>query len=164
MKSKMARSVTVSFLFLGLLSLTHCGKPRLFGKEMAVHPIKKTFPVDPKAAFTATKEALEFNGYEVQKEDDKATSLETHWQPTSSDSHYVIVFNRPDYGTVGAYHKIVVKISPKGTNQSEVEIYSQAQSIISNLVSSGAEENKILTKIADFTRKPNIEVTNVGLQ
>jgi hypothetical protein len=131
---------------------------------MVVHPITQTFPVDPKAAFTATKDALAFYGYEVQKEDEKATTLETHWQPTTSDSHYVIVFNRPDYGTVGAYHKIVAKITSQGAGQSTVEISSQAQSIISNLVSSGIEEHKILTKIADFTRKPNIEVTNVGLQ
>ena len=153
----------LAFLIL-LATLAHCGKPRLFGKEMAVNPIKKTFPVDTKAAFAATKEALAFYGYNIQKEDEKTTTLESHWQPTTSDSHYVIVFNRPDYGTVGAYHKLVVKISSKGTNQSEVEISSQAQSIITNLVSSGNEENKIFAKIADFTRKPSIEVTNVGLQ
>ena len=155
--------VVVLILWFISAASAGCGKPRLFGKEMEVRPITQSFPVDAKTAFKATKDALAFYGYDVQKEDEKASTLETHWQPTTSDSHYVIVFNRPDYGTVGAYHKVVAKISSQG-NQSTVEIYSQAQSIISNRVSIGHEEHKILTKIADFTRKPNIEVTNVGLQ
>lgn len=158
------RKFQIALLMMVFIALAGCGKPRLFGKEMEIHPITQTFPVDAKMAFKATKEALAFYGYDIQKEDENTSSLETHWQPATSDSHYVIVFNRPDYGTVGAYHKLVAKITSKGTNESQVEIYSQAQSIISNLVSSGIEEHKVLTKVADFTRKPNIEVTNVGLQ
>ncbi|MFO1518145.1 MAG: hypothetical protein U1F57_00550 [bacterium] len=164
MKSVQSRLLAAVVLCVALATLAGCGKPRLFGKEMEINPIKKTFPVDAKAAYKATKEALAFYGYNLQKEDDKTTTLETHWQPTTSDSHYVVVFNRPDYGTVGAYHKLVAKITSKGSGESQVEIYSLAKSIISHLESSGVEENKILNKVADFTRKPSIELTNVGLQ
>jgi len=145
------------------LTFISCGKPRLFGKDMAIEPIRKDYAVDAKVALQAAKEALEINGYSVQKEDDSKGLLETHWQASTSDSHYVIVFNRQDRGTVGSYHKLVVTVSPKGSG-SQVEIYSLAKSFVSNLRSTGIEEEKVFSKLADFTRKNNIEVTNVGLQ
>ncbi len=146
-----------------LLSLAHCGKPRLFGQDMKGETVVKAFPVDAGLTFKSVKEALVIRGYNLQNENAQEGALETHWQPTTSDSHYVDMFNRQDRGTVGAYYKLVVKVKPQG-NQSEVEIYSLAKSIISNLKSTGIEEEKVLDKVADFTRKSNIEVTNVGIQ
>ena len=146
-----------------LLLAAACGKPRLFGKEMEVRPIVKIFPMESEQAIKSAKEALAYNGYNIQREDPEKGILETHWQSTSSDSHYVKFFERNDQGTVGAYHKIIIKITPKGTN-SQVEIYSLAKSFIPNLLSTGVEEQKVLAKISDFTRKENIEVTNVGVQ
>lgn len=149
-------------LFL-LFVMASCGKPRLFGKEMEVHPIVKIFPMESKRALLSAKEALAYNGYNIQREDPDQGFLETHWQSTTSDSHYVKFFDRQDRGTVGAYHKLIVKVIPHGSN-SKVEIYSLAKSFIANLQSTGIEEEKVLAKITDFTRKENIEVTNVGVQ
>ncbi len=154
--------VVFSLLFL-LFAIASCGKPRLFGKEMEVHPIIKTFPMESKRALKSAKEALAFNGYNIQREDEDQGMLETHWQATSSDSHYVKFFDRQDRGTVGAYHKLIVKVIPHGAN-SKIEIYSLSKSFIANLQSTGIEEEKVLAKITDFTRKENIEVTNVGVQ
>ncbi len=152
------------FVCLALLAVFGaCGKPRLFGKEMSGRPIVKVFQVDPDSAYASAKEALVFQGYDLSKDDSNEKTLETHWQPATSDSHYVDFFERQDRGTVGAYHRLVVKVKPKG-NDSEVEIYSLAKSIISNLKSTGIEEEKVFTKIADFTRKHDIEVTNVGIK
>lgn len=164
MKSNRSQIVCSLLVMVFLMGLLGCGKPRLFGKDQASDPIVKIFPIDSKAAFQAAKEALAFNGYNIQTEDDKQGILETHWQPSTSDSHYVWVFNRKDRGTVGSYHRLIVKVTPKGTNESQVEIYSLAKSFISNLKSTGVEEQKVLAKIADFTRKANIDTTNVGLQ
>jgi uncharacterized lipoprotein len=163
MRSGQFKFITVGLLLLTLITLSHCGKPRLFGKDMEIRPIIKVFSIQPAAALQAAKEALAYNGYNVQKEDDAQGLLETHWQPTTSDSHYVLLFNRQDRGTVGAYHKLVIKVTAKGSD-SQVEIYSLAKSFVSNLKSTGIEEEKVLTKIADFTRKQNIDVTNVGIQ
>lgn len=160
---KQSRVFAVCSLMFILFMIASCGKPRLFGKEMDVHPIVKTFPMESKRAMQSAREALASNGYNVQREDDEQGLLETHWQATTSDSHYVKFFDRQDRGTVGAYHKLIVKITPQGTN-SQVEIYSLSKSFISNLLSTGIEEQKVLAKIADFTRKENIEVTNVGIQ
>ncbi len=161
MKPSKIAIVALSLVALGMVS---CGKPRLFGKDQAVVPIIKNYPVDVKGALKATKEALAYNGYAIQSEDDAQGILETHWQASTSDSHYVDFFNRRDMGTVGSYYKLVVKVSPKGQADSQVEISSVAKSIVSNLKSTGVEENKVFSKIGDFTRKSNIEVTNVGLQ
>lgn len=163
MKSRRRIACSLGVLIL-LATLAACGKPRLFGKEQEVNPIVKSFPIDSKAAFQAAKEALAYNGYNLQTEDAQQGILETHWQPSTSDSHYVWVFNRKDRGTVGSYHRLVVKITPKGGSESQVEIYSLAKSFIMNLKSTGMEEQKVLVKMADFTRKANIDVTNVGLQ
>jgi hypothetical protein len=90
-------------------------------------------------------------------------TLETYWQPTTADSHYVDVFGREDYGTVGAYYRLAVKVTPKGDG-SRVGITNVAKSFISDLKSSGREEDRVFEKISDFTRKRDIKVTNIGLQ
>src|SRR5262245_46478706 len=133
---KKSRWISVGFLAILLAAGVGCGKPRLFGKEMEINPIIKVFPMNVQDATKAAKEALAYNGYNVQKEDAAQGLIETHWQPATSDSHYVVIFNRQDRGTVGAYHKLVLKITPQG-NDAKIEIYSLAKSFISNLKSTG---------------------------
>ncbi len=162
MKS-MNKFVLFFSLILMLLSFNNCGKARLFGTQMEVKPVSKSFPVEPSLALKSAKEALAFYGYNLQKEDSEKGSLETHWQATTSDSHYVGYFDRQDRGTVGAYHKLVVKVNPKGQG-AQVEVSSVAQSFVNNLLSTQIEEHKVLKKIADFTRRHEVEVTNIGLQ
>lgn len=161
LKSKL---ILVFVFTVCVTNLVACGKPRLFGKDQEVKPVSQSYSVDTKAALAAVKESLADNGYAIQSLDDAKGVLETHWQPSTSDSHYVDFFNRRDMGTVGSYYKLVVKVSPKGQADSQVEVSSVAKSIVSNLKSTGMEEEKILKKVGDFTRKANIEVTNVGLQ
>lgn len=164
MKSLTSKITLLLVLGLMAVNLSSCGKPRLFGKDQEVKPVIKTFPVDTKASLAAVKESLNYNGYAIQSSDDATGTLETHWQPSTSDSHYVEFFNRRDMGTVGAYYKLVIKVTPKGQNDSQVEVSNVSKSIVTNLKSTEMEEDKILTKVGDFTRKSNIEVTNVGLQ
>jgi hypothetical protein len=64
---------------------------------------------------------------------------------------------------VGSYYRLLVKVSAQG-NGSRVGITNVAKSIISNLKSSKREEEELFFKIADFTRKRDIQVTNIGLQ
>lgn len=164
MKSLPSKIYMLALGIFVLSGLAHCGKPRLFGKEMEIRPILKTFSVEPKLVLKSAKEALALQGYNLAREDLAHGVLETHWQSTTSDSHYVNFFNRQDRGTVGAYHKLIIKITPEGKKSSRVEIYSLAKSIISNVISTGIEEEKVLKKIDDFTRKQDIQVTNVGIQ
>ncbi len=164
MNSLKLRVSLVLVLLISTFHLASCGKPRLFGKDQEIRPVSQSFPVGTKAAFTAVKESLAYNGYAIQSEDEGKGTLETHWQPSTSDSHYVDFFNRRDMGTTGSYYKLIVKVSPKGQADSQVEVSNVAKGIVSNLKTTEVEEDKILKKVGDFTRKSNIEVTNVGLQ
>jgi hypothetical protein len=161
MKNWIAKACLVLSLFTFGVA---CSKPALYGSLQESPPIIKYYQVPPADAFRAAKEALVFLGYSVKQEDAAQGILETFWQPATADSHYVNVFGRKDYGTVGAYYRIVVKVKPRANNGSEVSITNAAKSYISHLQSSQEEESKIFTKIDDFTRKRDIQVTNIGLQ
>lgn len=159
------KKLGLSFLALvfALGALVGCSKPLLYGNIQETQEIVKLYQVPPADAYRATKEALLFRGYSLKLEDPQNMILETYWQPTTADSHFVNVFGQRDYGTVGAYYRLVVKVTPKG-NGSRVGISNVAKSFISNLKSSQAEESKVFEKVSDFTRKQDIKVTNIGLQ
>ncbi|MFO1462740.1 MAG: hypothetical protein U1F66_03115 [bacterium] len=151
-------------LALGIgLSFAACSKPKLFGTNQPADPVVKYYSVAPADAFRAAKEALVFRGYSLKEENNQDFTLETYWQPTTADSHYVLVFGRRDYGTVGAYYRLAVKVTPQGSG-SKVSITNVARSFITDLKSSNREEDEVFSKISDFTRKRDIQVTNIGLQ
>lgn len=160
MKNWMPTVALTAFLLAGAA----CSKPALYGTLQESKPIVKYYQVSPEEAFRASKEALLFLGYSMKQEDQAQGLLETYWQPSTADSHYVRVFGQKDFGTTGAYYRIVIKITPRGSGGSEVSMTNAAKSYISNLQSSGEEEDKIFAKINDFTRKRDIQVTNIGLQ
>lgn len=163
MKKIIHKSLSVSLFIILAIGLAACGKARLFGKNVEGKAHIQSFDAPLPTVYKSVKEALSLQGYSIQKEDNSNYTLETSWQPTTSDSHFVRVFNRQDRGTVGAYHKLIVELSNQG-EKTEVKIKSLARTFVSNLESTGIEEHKILVKVADFTRKANIDVTNVGLQ
>lgn len=151
--------------FLSLITLLvfmgACSRPFLYGQKLETNPISKVYQSSPENTLAMAKKALESQGYVVQKEE--GMSLETSWEPTRADSHYIAFFDRQDRGTVGAYHKLILTVSPEGEG-SKVEIASRAKSIISKLKSTLVEERKVLKKIGDYTRSSDIQVTNVGLK
>lgn len=158
---KLANITRIALLFC--LAFAACSKPALYGTIQESEAVVKYYSVPPESAFRAAKEALVFRGYSLKEVDDKAFTLETYWQPTTADSHYVLVFGRRDFGTVGAYYRLAVKVTPQGTG-SKVSITNVAKSIISDLKTSQREEDELFYKISDFTRKRDIQVTNIGLQ
>lgn len=149
--------------FILVLIFFGCSKPALYGTLQENEAMVKYYQVSPEAAYRAAKEALVYLGYSLKKEDPEKKFLETFWQPTTADSHYVEVFGRRDYGTVGAYYRMVVKITPR-RGGSQVSIINAAKSFISNLKSSQRQEVLVFEKVDDFTRKRDIQVTNIGLQ
>jgi len=160
--SRLQKAVALSFILFGL-TVVACSKPALYGTIQEADEVVQYYQVPPADAFKATKEALTFRGYSLKTVDDTAMTIETFWQPTTADSHYVEVFGRRDYGTVGAYYRLAVKVTPRGEG-SKVAITNVAKSIISNLKSSHRTEDAVFEKVSDFTRKRDIQVTNIGLQ
>lgn len=157
------RYLTIACLGLFALASFACSKPALYGTTQESESVVKYYSVPPKQAFRAAKEALHYLGYSIKQEDPQKLFLETYWQPATADSHYVEVFGRRDYGTVGAYYRVVILIKSRA-NGSSLKITNVAKSIISNVKSSNREEDKIVSKINDFTRRRDIQVTNIGLQ
>ena len=160
---KFIKALRLAMLLPIGLSLWACSKPALYGTVQEAEPVVKYFAVPPEESFRATKEALTNRGYSLREVDDKNFTLETYWQPTTADSHYVLVFGRRDYGTVAAYYRLAVKVTPQG-NGSKVAIANVAKSFITDLKSSHREEDEVFIKVSDFTRKRDIQVTNIGLQ
>jgi len=157
------QKASLGMLFILGLVFSACSKPALYGTIQESDEVVQYYQVPPADAFRAVKEALTFRGYSLKSIDEQAMTIETYWQPTTADSHYVEVFERRDYGTVGAYYRLAVKVTARGEG-SKVAITNVAKSIISNLKSSQRAENVVFEKVSDFTRKRDIQVTNIGLQ
>ncbi len=144
-----------------LFSFTACNRPFLYGQKEQLPGLTTQVHGSPAQVLQAAKKALEQSGYMVQTETEN--SLETSWQSTTPDSHYVEYFGRQDHGTVGAYHRILVQVTADGEN-SKVSVASVIKSIVSNLKSTGYEEKKIVKKLNDFTRPSDVQVTNIGIR
>lgn len=159
------RFIKLSLVLFFFSTLLACNKPALYGTLQPAQEVVRYYQVPPAEAFRAAKESLAFRGYSLKRVDEPQMEIETYWQPSTADSHYVDVFGRRDFGTVGSYYRLLIKVAPQGSGSgSKVTITNVAKSFIANLKSSQQEEQSVFTKIDDFTRKQDIQVTNIGLQ
>lgn len=127
-----------------------------------IHYYSKTFCATPNQCYYAIRWALKINGYPVAKEDLPAGILHTVWQPVTSDSHYLPVFDSRDYGATGAYHQLEVRVVPRG-DKTKVEVGSRLKTIAINLKSSGVEERKVLAQVGDYLRTHEPSISNEGI-
>lgn len=123
---------------------------------------KKRYEATPNDLYYALRWALKTYGYPIAEEDLQNGILKSRYVPVKATSHYVAVFGRKDYGVTGAYHQLEVRLLPAGA-QTEVQIGSRIQGVVSKLQSSGREEKMIFAKVGDYLRDPNIQVTNQGV-
>ncbi len=157
----LALLMTASIAFSGIF-LSACNKPILYGKDKDFDPIEKAYSAGTSDTFQVAKEVLKKMDYKIEQEDPTNGTIATGWRSTKSDSHYLELFDREDYGTVGAYYKIKIKITEKNA-KSVVEVSAPIKSLITGRMhSSYREEKRILAKMADQLRKPELEMSNVG--
>jgi len=149
----------LSVLFL----LSSCAKPMVVAKPKALKMQSRTFLHEPNDVYQALQWAMKTNGYPVDVDDKQSGYVTSRWVPTKSDSHYMSVFGRKDYGANGAYYRLEINIAPEG-GETRVEITSNIQAVVTDMHSSGREEKMILDKISDYFREAGTQVTNVGLQ
>lgn len=141
-----------------------CTKKIAYAKDYSTSPLKDYFLVDKATAYQAIQKALENQGYEVQSMDQELGKINTGWRPVTSDSHFVKLFNRRDYGVSdGAYYKMNVDVSEENSNV-KVLVSTTVKSIVGPLESSGVVERKVLKQVEDSLRSPQIEMTNVGVE
>ncbi len=143
--------------------LTSCNKAIVHSKDKEFPPLSKTFSSTPKETFEAAQKVLEREGFKIARADDDAGLIQTNWISTKAASHYLELFGKKDYGTVGAYYRITVKMEEK-ENKSKVDVFTTTRSIITGrLHSAYSEERKFLSKMTDYLRKDDFEITNVGV-
>ncbi len=151
-------------LFLMAASFTACSKALVDGKITAFEGVSRVFDCDANKAYYAVRWAIQQEGYPVANENLVDGVLETDWIPTKSDSHYIAPFGRRDFGANAAYHQVVVNISPVSGGKTKVEVLTKINAVFAHGKTSLVQENKVLSRIADYLRDPNITVTNLGVE
>lgn len=151
-------SVSVSFL-------SSCNTP-LVGARVArdIKYVSEVFPAGKEATYYALRWALKNHGYPVAEENIKKGYFKTSWVPTTSDSHAMEVFGRPDFGVNGAYFRMDVNIISEGPDSSRVEVGSEIKSVASGVKSTGIEEKRILREAGRFLRVSEPNITNLGIE
>lgn len=157
------KTLMLFLLALALLPLSGCNKAILYGRDKEMEPVAKAFSISTSDAFKMAKESLASLGYRIEKEDESQGTIRTSWLPTKASSHYVDLFDRRDYGTVGAYYRILVHVS-ENNGKTQVEVSAPTRSIIvGRLMTAHREENKVLKKMTELLRREDFEMTNVGV-
>ena len=149
-------------LALSLFSLASCNRVLVHGRDKAMQPVTQQYSTSVTDAYKAVKEVVQHMGYSLDKDEESQAHLRTRWQGTKAGSHYINLFDRRDYGTIGAYYRLQVYVK-NIEGKAEISVSTETRSLITGrLQSSYTEEKKILKKVADVLRKEDFEMTNVG--
>lgn len=152
-------------LAMTLLCFTlSCAHPAFEAVEKTTATVSRTFETNANEAYYAIRWALKTSGYSITSEDLENGVVTSGWLSSKADSHYVAPFGRKDFGVNGAYYRLEIKLVPDGSSTTKIEITSRVKSMLAQLKSSEIEERKILNMVADYLRKPDIRVTNIGVE
>lgn len=157
-----AKIIIVAVIAFSALGLTQCAKPILYGKVQQVSVVRKGFNASYDQVYAATQWALSQLDYSTEEASKQRGTFITDWKPSTPDSHYVQVFGRPDYGTVGAYYHLDLALYQEH-GKIQVAIRSISKSVVSHLHSTLIEEKNVLDRIEEYLRGKEIEVTNLGI-
>lgn len=158
--------MTKNILWASLLILIGtlaCNKVLLHSKDRPMDPVEMAFATSVSDALASTRKALDELGYKIEMDDEVAGKITTGWIGTKASSHYVDLFDRRDYGTVGAYYRLEIEAREKN-GQAELSISAPVRSVVGRIKSAKSEEKRLLKKVADLLRREDFEMTNVGVQ
>lgn len=141
-----------------------CTKPLATGRITTTEPVTRVMPSDPNTIYYGIKWAMEQMGYPEGSEDLAGGVVESKWVPTGAGSHYVNLFDGRDYGANAMYYKMVVRIVPVDVSSSKVEAYTEVNSIVDKVETTGQKERAMLDKIAEHIRGYSVTVTNLGVE
>lgn len=158
------KTTLIRFFCMSLLLLTSaCTKVVVRAKENKTTPVTKSYSTNLETAFEKSRQTLEKLGYSFLQADAMTNVIETRWQPTTSDSHYLLLFGRRDYAAnQGGYYKLVVTAEQQGSTVG-VSVYTVLQTVSGKLESSEVLEKRFLHKLSDALRSAQIEVNNTGM-
>lgn len=140
-----------------------CTKVAVYGTDTNTDAVVKIYNADLYSSADRIQKAIESLGYAVTRADDTVTRFTTAWKLAPPDSHYSSYFNRKDFSaSLGAYYQLVVEVTDLSPRL-RVSVSTQVKSVAGKLTSANVLEKKILARIDDFLRSPQIEMTNVGV-
>ena len=148
------------FLFL---TASLCTKVAVYGTDTRTDAVFKIYNADLYSSADRVQKAIESLGYTVTRADDTTTRFTTAWSLVPPDSHYMNLFGRKDFSaSQGSYYQLVVEVTDLSPRM-RVSVSTQVKSVSGKLTSANVLENKVLARIDDFLRSPQIELTNVGV-
>ena len=152
------------FMVLCVFIFVSCTKVIAYGTTVDTAPLTKTYSTSTMFLTQKTREALKTLGYELTTDGEYDGHITTGWRPALSDSHYLELFKRRDYGaSAGAYYQIVADIQAEG-DRAKLTVATKTKSIAGKLKSSFRMEKQLLKQVDDYLRSPQITITNVGVE
>lgn len=149
-------------ILLMVLAFAQCTKPLLYGKVQQIKLTRRGYDQTYDKVFEAARWALTKNGYAIEDESKMKGTIETKWASQTPDSHYVEVFGRRDYGTVGAYYHLDLAVYQE-SGIIQVVVRNIAESTVNRLYSTGIQEKKVLDDISLHLLGKTLDITNLGL-
>ncbi len=166
MKNKVTKVKIILCSVLAFLAImgSSCTRVVVKGKEYQTEPLSKTYMTSRSQVYDWCKYVLDKNSYPLLVTDSVNQHLVTGWMPVTSDSHYMNLFDRRDYGgSQGAYYQLEAKVTEE-QGKAVLTLWTKVKSVAGKLDSSGVLENKVFKQVANGVRRPQIDVTNVGIQ
>lgn len=141
-----------------------CTKEIVHSKDYYTQPRTGLFETDQPSVLQASQKILENLGYSIHQVDEYRGRIITGWRPTEADSHYAKLFERKDYGVSdGAYYQLIMDLSQQGS-KIKVAISTTVKSIAGKLESDGKVEQRVIARLEDELRSPQIQMSNVGIK
>lgn len=162
----MKKNISKLLAFISLLlffSAGMCTKVAVYGTDTRTDAVSKIYNADLYSSADRIQKAIESLGYATTRADDTATRFTTAWTSVPPDSHYMNLFNRKDFSaSQGSYYQLIVEVTDLSPRM-RVSVSTQIKSVSGKLTSARVLENKVLARIDNFLRSPQIEMTNVGV-
>jgi len=163
----MKRAILYTIGFISIWFWTtgaSCTKVIAYGVDHHTPAVSHSYSSNVTTVLQQAQDALKSLGYNVLRVDESRNRITTGWEPTKSDSHYMLLFQRRDYAaSSGSYYQLIVDIHSDGPKVN-VAASTIVKSIAGRLSSSKELENKFLGRLDNFMRSPQIEMTNVGVK
>jgi hypothetical protein len=156
------KRIAILMSIFAAVALGACTKPMVTaGAATEVAAFSRTYAASANDTYYAIRWALQEVGIPVASEDLKGGTITTKWMPATSDSHFLYVFERRDYGVTTTYFQLDLRLTSDG-GRTTVKVASRVKTIASGIHSSGLIEEKVLAKADDFLRTNAPEITNLG--
>jgi hypothetical protein len=140
-----------------------CSKPMAVAHTDEVRYFSRDYAAVPNDTYYAVRWALKENDLSVAEEDLPGGIVKTAWVPVTSDSHYIEVFDRRDFGVTNSYFQLEIHLVDRG-GRTVVKVGSHVKTLVNNLHSSGIVEYAVLNDIGNYLRKSSPDLTNLGIE